>query len=119
MDGQGARKLALVAPSAIITFLSVVSAMSLGLNLWQYGVIQGQRSLNTSLKSTATVAQTKQQEVELKRKFTRDEADKRFDQLYKEIESLSRLSDQVLDAGQRHSISPGLRDQLVQPARVP
>jgi uncharacterized protein HemX len=119
MDGQGARRLALVAPSTIIASLCVALAVSLGLNLWQYGVIQGQRSVNTSLKATATVAQTKQQEVELKRKITRDEADKRFDQLYKELENLSRLSDQVLDAGQRPTVMPGMRDQLVEPARVP
>ena len=65
------------------------------------------------------MAETKQQEVELKRKITRAEADKRFDQLYKEIENLSRLSDQVLDAGQRSAVTPRTGDRLVEPARVP
>jgi hypothetical protein len=119
MDGQGARKLSLAAPSAIVRWLCVALVMSLALNLWQYGVIQGQRSVETSPQATATVADTKRQEVEFKRKLTRDEADKRFDQLYKEIESLSRLNDKVLDAGQRSGIPPGTGNRLVGPAQVP
>ena len=119
MDGQKARKLNLAAPSMIITSLCVTLAGSLGLNLWQYGIIKGQRSFDTPLKATVAAAETKQQEVQPRRKIASDVANQRFDQLYREIENLSRLSDQVLDVGQRPSITPRTGDQLVKPAGVP
>jgi hypothetical protein len=119
MDGQGARKLGLAVPSTTVGSLCIVLALSLGLNLWQYGIIRGRRSFDTSLKATTAAAETTRQEAQLKRKISRDEADKRFDQLYKEIENLSRLGDQVLDAGQGSGVTPRTGDRLVDPARVP
>jgi hypothetical protein len=119
MDGHGVRKPVVVTPTTVITLLSIVLAASLGLNLWQYGVFQGQHSLAASSKAAATLAEAKRLELELERKTARAKADKRVDQLYKELDNLGRLSDQLLDGGQRPGIPSRTRDQSVEPARVP
>jgi hypothetical protein len=119
MDGQGVRKLGLAAPLTIVRSLCIALGVSLGLNLWQYGVIQGQRSFDTLSRAASAPAEIKQQPVDLKRASTKAEVDKRFDQLYKEIENLSRLNDRVLEAGQRSGVTPRTGDRLVEPARVP
>ncbi len=115
MDGHGVHKRVVVSPTTVITLLSVVLAASLGLNVWQYGVFQGQHSLAASSSAAATLAKAKK----LERKTARAEADKRVDQLYKELDNLSRLSDQLLDGGQRPGIPSQTRDRSVEPARVP
>ena len=118
MDGAGARKYGWAAPPVVITSLSVLLAASVGLNLWQYGVIQGQRSSDRPPPAEPSVAATRVAASEPRPKTTRADAEKRFDQLYKELDRLSRLSDQVLDTNQRASIPARTNDLSVKPVRV-
>jgi hypothetical protein len=100
MDGHSTDKSrVLVGGPKIIVSLCVLLAASLFFNVWQYGVIQGQCSSNMTPKAPTAQSETTGQQVELRRKQNRVEADKRFDQLYKELESLSRLNDQMVKPG--------------------
>jgi hypothetical protein len=117
MDVQGARKfLVSVKSGKTIAALCVLLVASLFLNVWQYGVIQGQCSSNASLTKTANLAKTKWQEVELKRKNAWSDADTRVNQLYQELDNLSRLNDQILNSSQRQPAISRMKDGLVAPA---
>jgi hypothetical protein len=117
MDVQGAWKfLVSVKSGKIIAVLCVLLVASLFLNVWQYGVIQGQCSSNASLTKTAKLAKAKWQEVELKGKNVWSATDTRIDQLYQEIDNLSRLNDQILNSSQRQPAASRTKDGLVAPA---
>jgi hypothetical protein len=117
MAGYGVRKLSFAGPTTIITPLCIMLATSVGLNLWQYGVIQGLHFSHASSK--VAMATTERGREETEPTSAKVNAEKRFDQLYKEIENLSRFNDQVVDDSQRVGVTPRSGDQSVKPARVP
>jgi hypothetical protein len=92
-------------------------AASLFFNVWQYGVIQGQRSSSMSPKA-ATQTETTGHHVERKRNQNTVEANKRFDQLYKELENLSRLNDQMVKPSPYPGNISRTADSSVKPAAV-
>ena len=116
MDGHAADRFHAFAISPkVVVPLGIILAASLSLNIWQYGVIQGQRSSNMALKSAAAQAELTWQQVELKRRQSKVEADNRVDQLYRELEHLSRLNNQILDTSPRPRTLPRTTDDSVKP----
>ena len=119
MDAQRARKfLESVGPAQILLPVCILLAASLLLNFWQYARIQKQHSVTVSFKGATAHAEANKQEVDLKRKKARAEADKRVDQLYKDLENLSRLNDQILSPGEHARPASRSRNSLVEPTAV-
>jgi len=111
MDCSGvARFRAAIKPFTLTIPLCAILSVSVLINFRQYRLIQ-QQTANAKVKKQTE----EQRQAELKQRTARAAANKRVDQLYQEIESLSRASDQILIETQRSRNDARTQDSLVEP----
>jgi hypothetical protein len=105
MDVRGAQKFRVSGHSLLLIIpLCVLLGASTTWNLWQYRQIEHQRLQSLVARKSAkneamrTEAETKSNQAQLKRNAARAEAKARMDQLYQEVENLSRINERLLQS---------------------
>jgi hypothetical protein len=123
IDVGGARKF-YVSSRSLVLIVALFSLLlaSVIWNFWQYRLIEHHRMQVLAIQRAVAAhaeMETEQAGTRMKKKAETDAADQRVQQLYREIDNLSRINEQLLSQPQRQQSAPRKISGLEETVGIP